>query len=106
MFERSHDLTQSSIENNALVLPHFTSKPSNRKMSMPLLRHYAQTVFKVYVKVRKSAQFENFVSSKLTYESNFPTLNTCRKSMEAQNGLKFPPELCLGILNVRKIRIC
>ena len=49
-----------TIENNALVLTHFTSTPSNKKNSMPLLRSYAQTVFKVYAKVRKSAQFENF----------------------------------------------
>ena len=48
-----------TIENNALVLPHFTSTPSNRKMSVPLLRTYAQTVFKVYAKVRKFAHFEN-----------------------------------------------
>ena len=37
-----------------------TSTSSNRKISTPLLRPYAQTVFKVYAKVRKSAQFENF----------------------------------------------
>ena len=49
-----------TIENNALVLPHFTSTPSNRKISTPLLRPYAQTAFKVYAKVRKSVQFENF----------------------------------------------
>ena len=49
-----------TIENNALVLPHFISTPSNRKISTPLLRSYAQTVFKVFVKVWKSAQFENF----------------------------------------------
>ena len=47
-------------ENNALVLPYFTSTPSNRKISTLLLRPYAQTVFKVYAKVRKSAQFDNF----------------------------------------------
>ena len=52
-------LTASTIENNALVLPHFTSTPSNKKISMPLLRPYAPTVFKVYAKVRESAQFEN-----------------------------------------------
>ena len=57
---------------------------------------------------RKSAQiraiqeFCIFVSSKLTYEANFPTLNICRKSMKAQNGLKFPSELCFGIMNVTK----
>ena len=37
---------QTTIENNALVLPHFTSTPSNQKMSTLLLRPYAQTVFK------------------------------------------------------------
>ena len=37
----------STIENNAVVLPHFTSTPSNKKISTPLLRPY-------------SAQFENF----------------------------------------------
>ena len=49
-----------TIENNALVLPHFTFTPSNKIISTLLLRPYAQTVFKVYAKVHKSAQFENF----------------------------------------------
>ena len=35
-----------TIENIPLVLSHFTSTPSNRKNSTPLLRPYAQTVFK------------------------------------------------------------
>ena len=51
---------QGTIENNALVLLHFTSTPSNRKISTQLLRTDTQTVFKVYAKVRKYAQFENF----------------------------------------------
>ena len=42
------------------------------------------------------------MSSKLTYEANFPTLNICRKSMKAQNGLNFPSELCFGIRNATK----
>ena len=42
------------------------------------------------------------VSSKFSYEANFPTLNICRKSMKAQNGLKFPSELCFGIMNLTK----
>ena len=75
-----------------ILLRHHQTK----KNSFPLLRPYAQTVFKVYTKVRKSAQFDIFVSSK------FPTLNICRKSMKAQNGLKFLSELCFGMMNVRK----
>ena len=69
-----------TIENNALVLPQFTLTPSNRKISMPLLRSYAQTIFKVYAKVRKTAQFENFafLCRQLTYEANFQTLNICK----------------------------
>ena len=60
---------------------------------MLLLRPYAQTVFEVYAKVRKSAQFENFPflchqNSKLIYEANLPALNICSKSIKAQNGLK------------------
>ena len=54
----SQDSHLFTIENN--VLSNFTSTPSNRKISTTLLRPYAQTVFKVYAKVRKSAQFENF----------------------------------------------
>ena len=49
-----------TIENNTLVLPHFNSTPSNKKTLILLLRPYAQTVFLVYAKVRKSAQFKNF----------------------------------------------
>ena len=71
-------------------------------MSMPLLRPYSQTIFKVYANVRKSVQIENFVSSKWTYEANFQTLNICRKSMKAQNGPKFPSELCFGNMNAAK----
>ena len=53
-------LIRYTVENNALVFPHFISTPSNRKISTPLLRPYEQTVFKVHAKVRKSTQFENF----------------------------------------------
>ena len=59
----------------------------------------------VYAKVRKFAvirEFCIFVSSKLTYEANFPALNICKKSMKAQNGLKLPSELCFGIMNATK----
>ena len=42
------------------------------------------------------------MSSKLTYEADFPTLNICRKSMKAQNGLKLPSELYFGIMNATK----
>ena len=44
----------------------------------------------------------NFVSSKFTYEANFPTLNICRKSIKAHNGLKLSSELCFGIMNATK----
>ena len=47
-------------------------------------------------------EFCIFVSLKLTYEANLPTLNICRKSLKAQNGLKFPLELCFGIMNLIK----
>ena len=43
-----------------------------------------------------------FVSSKWTYEANFPTLNICRKSMKPQSGLKFLSKLCFGIMNTTK----
>ena len=35
-------------------------------------------------------------------KQNFTTLNICRKSMKAQNGLKFLSELCFGIMNAAK----
>ena len=47
--------TVSTVETNTLVLPHFITTPSNKKFPMVLLRLYANRVFKVYVKVRKSA---------------------------------------------------
>ena len=52
--------------------------------------------------IRAIWEFCIFVSSKLTYEAKFPTLNICRNSMKAQNGLKFPSELCFGITNITK----
>ena len=42
------------------------------------------------------------MSSKLTYEANFPTLNNCRKLLKAQNGQKFISELYFGIINAAK----
>ena len=52
--------------------------------------------------IRAIWEFCIFLSSKLTYEANFPSINICRKSMNAQNGLKFPSDLCFGIMNATK----
>ena len=71
-------------------------------------RHCLDLMPKLFSSICQGAQiraiweFCIFVSSKLTYEANFPTFNICRKSMKARNGLKFPSELCFGIINVTK----
>ena len=90
-----------TIENNTLILPHFTSTAPNNNILKQLLKTYAQSVFKSIcqgAKIRAIWDFSIFVSSKLIYGANFPTLNVCRKSMKAQNGLKFLLELCFGII--------
>ena len=54
-------------------------------------------------KIRAIREFCIFVSPKWTYEANFPSLNICRKSMKSQSsGLKYPCELCFGIMNTTK----
>ena len=56
--------------------------------------------FKVYAncqgaKIRAILEFCIFVSSKWTYEANFPNSNICRKSMKALSGLnKIPIRIC------------
>ena len=57
-----------------ILLRHHQTEKLQRHM------HCSDLMPKVYAKVRKSAQFETF----------------------AQNGLKFPSELCFGIMNLTK----
>ena len=52
---------------------------NHKKNQTLLLKPYAHTVFKIYAKVRKSAQFEI-----LTYEACFSTLNICWKSLNVR----------------------
>ena len=54
------------------------------------------------VQIQAIREFCIVVSSKLTFEANITTLNISRKSMKAQKGLKYPSELCFGIISVTK----
>ena len=71
-------------------------------------RHCSDLMPKLFLKcmprcaIGAIGEFCIFVSSKLTFEANFPTLKICKKSMKVQNGLKFPSELCFGIMNATK----
>ena len=79
-------------ENNAIFQPHFTSTPSNTKIPTLDVRYHAQTIFKGFAKVRKSAQFE--ICAHLLYinglvKAIFSTFSCCRKLLNKQNGVKF-----------------
>ena len=55
------DLLTINTENNAEFQLHFTPAPSNTKIPKLYVRYHVKTISKGLAKVRKFAQFENFV---------------------------------------------
>ena len=83
---------------NRILLP----TPSNTKIPTLIASFHAQTIFKGFVKVRKSVQFE--ITALLFYKNGLmkQKLSSCRKLLNEQNGAQFTSKVCFDMIKAIK----